>query len=280
MAYRYLTHRHLEPSQYAKAALIIRKYALGDKAFYFQKFEGLSKYMLEQGWDYALSKIQNQEIIKDSHSATEMESTTSLSDEITIFGKDLNRIYFFLTSPFDAKKLHLHEENKERHLRHLLAEIYLNETLKQLDSNERFMKRTSIIRKGVSFAKDHAGKLFLVFIIGLFTLPRIIEGFSTPQHLLEKYLKDNYPEAGSDLTNVNKLEYYLRENSRRKFNGAICNDGWTSHSQGPGTCSHHHGVSFYFYIGDYSMSNEVCHKEAVQIITELKARAAQKSWID
>ena len=29
--------------------------------------------------------------------------------------------------------------------------------------------------------------------------------------------------------------------------GAVCNDGWVSNSQGPGTCSHHGGVSYYVY---------------------------------
>lgn len=30
-------------------------------------------------------------------------------------------------------------------------------------------------------------------------------------------------------------------------NGAICNDGSTSESQGPGTCSHHGGVDYYIF---------------------------------
>jgi hypothetical protein len=30
-------------------------------------------------------------------------------------------------------------------------------------------------------------------------------------------------------------------------NGAVCNDGWRSNSQGPGTCSHHGGVDYYVY---------------------------------
>lgn len=29
--------------------------------------------------------------------------------------------------------------------------------------------------------------------------------------------------------------------------GAICNDGWRSYSQGPGTCSWHGGVNYYMY---------------------------------
>ncbi len=30
-------------------------------------------------------------------------------------------------------------------------------------------------------------------------------------------------------------------------NGAICNDGWRTYSQGPGTCSWHNGVDYYLF---------------------------------
>lgn len=56
--------------------------------------------------------------------------------------------------------------------------------------------------------------------------------------------------------------FYESKSNKHKFNGAICNDGWISHSQGSGTCSWHSGVNFYFYKGDYIKSKEECRKKA------------------
>ena len=47
-------------------ALIIRKYDLGDKAYFFSKFPGMKRETLETAWDSGLQKIQNKEIIKNS----------------------------------------------------------------------------------------------------------------------------------------------------------------------------------------------------------------------
>ena len=30
------------------------------------------------------------------------------------------------------------------------------------------------------------------------------------------------------------------------YSGAVCNDGYISYSTGPGTCSHHGGVKYWF----------------------------------
>lgn len=35
---------------------------------------------------------------------------------------------------------------------------------------------------------------------------------------------------------------------RSAYSHTICDDGWISHSVGPGTCSHHHGVDRYVYV--------------------------------
>ena len=47
-------------------ALIIRKYNLGDKYFFFSKFPNTNKTILEAAWNFGLQKIQNREIIKDA----------------------------------------------------------------------------------------------------------------------------------------------------------------------------------------------------------------------
>lgn len=51
-------------------------------------------------------------------------------------------------------------------------------------------------------------------------------------------------------TPVSTLAQKLHENSKYKFDGARCLDGWISRSQGEGTCSHHLGVDYYFYEGE------------------------------
>jgi len=49
-------------------------------------------------------------------------------------------------------------------------------------------------------------------------------------------------------------EYFLGHQPifSKEPNGAVCNDGWRSYSQGPGTCSHHGGVDYYIYDNVYS----------------------------
>jgi len=63
---------------------------------------------------------------------------------------------------------------------------------------------------------------------------------------------------------VDKLTevFYESKNNKYKFDGAVCNDGWISHSQGRGTCSWHDGVFYYFYKGNYIKTKEECRIEA------------------
>lgn len=70
---------------------------------------------------------------------------------------------------------------------------------------------------------------------------------------------------------VDKLTeiFYESKSNKYRFNGAKCNDGWTSHSQGSGTCSWHGGVSYYFYKGEYIKTRQEC---------EIKAK--RFSWIE
>ncbi|MFO0414704.1 MAG: hypothetical protein ACK50E_03555 [Bacteroidota bacterium] len=56
--------------------------------------------------------------------------------------------------------------------------------------------------------------------------------------------------------------FYESKRNRHQFSGAICNDGWVSHSQGRGTCSWHGGVNYYFYKGEYIKSKEECREDA------------------
>lgn len=66
-------------------------------------------------------------------------------------------------------------------------------------------------------------------------------------------------------TPVSSLAHKIHENSKYKFDGTRCIDGWISKSQGAGTCSHHSGVDYYFYEGEYAKDLDECYKEAEKL---------------
>jgi hypothetical protein len=45
--------------------------------------------------------------------------------------------------------------------------------------------------------------------------------------------------------------------SCKKGKGAVCNDGWRSHSTGPGTCSWHGGVDHYLNPNEIDIGNTI-----------------------
>jgi hypothetical protein len=71
------------------------------------------------------------------------------------------------------------------------------------------------------------------------------------------------------LTSVDTLTEKLHEQSKYKYSGSKCNDGWNSLSQGSGTCSWHGGVAYEFHAGQYTKS-----------IIECKREASKLSWLD
>jgi len=223
------------------SALIIRKYNLGDKTFFIDKFKHVHISMLENAWEFGSKKIQNREIIKDA-SSLELQENKSAQSRFDNFEQGIQKVYNYLESDFDVKKLKLKEENIERHFRHLLAERYVHLEIYNI---------LEIKKKGNIHLKEKIANFFYTFlfiiiiigIVGFLSVPRIIDR----------------------LTPVGTLTERIHEKSKYKFSGAICNDGWTSHSQGRGTCSYHNGVGYYFYKGNYSKSFEQCRKEAMKI---------------
>jgi hypothetical protein len=222
-------------------ALIVRKYNLGDKAYFIDTFKDIDMSLKDCAWGLGEKKIQNKEIIKDA-SSIEIQDEQSAQNRFDSFEKNSNKIYAYLKSNFDVKELKLREENIERRFRHLLAKKYLQLEVSNIFEIEE--KRKMPFKE--KFAIFVANNLFLILIIGVigyFTAPRIIDGFTPVDTLTER----------------------IHEKSKYKFSGAICNDSWTSHSQGQGTCSHHDGVNYYFDKDDYSKSIEQCREEAIRI---------------
>ncbi|MEI6091658.1 MAG: hypothetical protein WCR42_14475 [bacterium] len=123
--------------------------------------------------------------------------------------------------------------------------------------------------------------LIIIGFIGVFFIPRIIEGLTSPETLVNKYLHKQYPSINSTVINVNVLTNYIHEESKSSYRiGAICMDGWRSNATGRGACSHHGGVSQWLLGYDYNKSREECKKEAIRIINKTKNKSIEKSWIE
>ena len=265
-----------------RCALIFRKYNLGYRDVFFQQFSEFRRVRLEASWVFAAKEIQNREIIKDTSAALNAEDRSTINSLVVKFGTDKEAIYDYLLSKFDVHALKLHEENVERRIRQILAKKYL--TLVSLSKKDLIGLKDVALADRFSFIlKRHkiaAGIISALLFIGAFSTPRIIDGLTPPDLLLNKYLEAKYGKIEARPINEDVLTNYLHEESVYKGNGAICRDDWVSHSTGRGTCSHHGGVRYWYFKGQYSRTIEECRKEAVKTIDELSARAAERSWKD
>lgn len=261
-----------------QSAVIVRKYNLGDKIYFVTKFSSIDKSKLDTAWTFAENKIQNREIIKNASHLT-AEETNSATLKNKTFDNNTIKLYEKLNSKFDVKELKLTDENIERKVRNVLALRFLQIISDEINEFSK-IEAKSFKSKALRFTGKIKYGLIAIAVIGLFSAPRIIDGLTLPENLLNEYLHDKYSSIKSSTINVDVLTNYLHEDSKYRFNGAICNDGWTSHSQGRGTCSHHHGVDYYFYEGDYSKSIEQCRQDAISAIAELREKAIKKSWRD
>lgn len=262
-----------------RCALIIRKYNLADKQYFLSLFQDFSKSSLETSWTLAIENIQKKEIIKDAPVSFTILYKTEIDSALINFGDNVDAIYRFLNSNFDIKALKFRDEIIQRRIRNKLAKVYLNKIT--IDTKRlNFEKQSSYSIRFKNVVKKYALLIAIFLLIAAFSTPRIIEGLTPTESLLNKYIHEKYKSIKGVSINKNILGNYLYEDSKYKFSGAICNDGWISHSQGRGTCSYHGGVAYYFDEGTSRKSLNECRQEAVRIIEELKKKAFQKSWRD
>lgn len=227
-------------------ALVVRKYNIGDKVYFFSKFPDIDNSALKIAWSYALKKIQNTEIIKDVSSLSE-EAANVIKIKVDNVGNNSDSIYQYLNSGFDVKRLKFADENIERSVRNILAARYLqNLSVEILQLHNK--SRNSFKAKTGRFVNRIKYGLFVILVIGAFSAPRIITGLSPVDKLTERIHKAS--------------GYKVRV-------GAICRDGWQSKATGKGACSHHGGVSEWIYATSYYKTLEECKKEA-----------QRKSWRD
>lgn len=234
-------------------SLISRKYNLKNKADYLTSFSKIDVEILENAWLHGLKEIRHEEIIKDASCNFTIEQKSIINNRsIVMMLKNHQKIYSYLNSSFEPKKLKLSDENIERRFRYNIAIKYLQLIELEIDQLRKEQLLPNKAKKIVLNAYDSIKAPISIFIcILLISSPF---WFST--------VRDG-------LTSVEKLTVRIHEKSKYTFDGAICNDGWVSHSQGRGTCSWHDGVDFYFYDGEYGKSIEECRKEAIK-----------KSWRD
>jgi|GEM_PF-3395673 len=208
-----------------KRAIIYRKYNLGDYSDFKVNLSKENNENLKLAWEFAFKKIQNSEIIKDGTELS-FRHLNGVQQKIKEFqDKDL---FFYLNDSNDITKLQLDEEKIERRFRNYLAKKYIESfETKKVQRKEKIKVYFKLL-------------LLAILIIVVFNLKTIKNG----------------------LTPISTLTEQIHENSKRKYNGAICNDGSISRSQGRGTCSHHGGVRYYFYKGEYSKSYKECLIEA------------------
>jgi hypothetical protein len=220
-------------------ALVVRKYNIGDKVYFFSKFPDIDNSVLEIAWSYAVKKIQNTEIIKDAASLSE-EAAIIIKIKVDNIGYNSDSIYQYLNSGFDVKKLKLADENIERRVRNIIAVRYLQNLSVEIFQLQNKSKN-SFKAKAARFGNKFKYGIFIILVIGAFSAPRIITG----------------------LTPVDKLTDRIHRASGHKIRvGAICRDGWRSSATGRGACSHHGGVSEWIYAISYYKTVEECKKEA------------------
>lgn len=142
------------------------------------------------------------------------------------------------------------------------------------------MKEFKLSKKGEDFISRITFSLGVIIALLPVYFPILIDGFTQSDKLVLKYFKQEFPSFSESKLNIDSLTLLVASKYRYTFDGAVCNDGWISHSQGRGTCSHHGGVSFYFYSGDYKKSKAECEKEAIELLRKIERKAKRRSWVD
>jgi hypothetical protein len=268
------------------------KYRIGYKNQFFAKFSFINSSILEHAWNESKkiilsnSQINTNEIIEDSKLNTKShfeqnKIAVKRAKNYEVFDQDY--IFNFLKSNYN--KTTIEEDNIERRFRNILANKYLAELFSEIKIlHDKKVNQINKIIKPIkltfNFIKINKLKFATIFILMFYFSNNIIDAFTQPDVLVVKYIKNKYPLYNSINIDQILLANSIHEESRFKFNGAICNDGSKSHSQGRGTCSWHGGVYYYFYIGEYEKDFDECKIEANNIIAIYRDMALKRSLID
>ncbi|MFN0140004.1 MAG: hypothetical protein ACKVQW_07940 [Pyrinomonadaceae bacterium] len=265
-----------------RSAFLVRKYNLGNEQIFYNKFSKFPDSDLQHAWAYALKQVQNREIVKDASVQFDQHDSLQISLRVIKLGSNIGLIHDALMKKFDVRELKLSDENMERRTRHMLASRYLDLALTAAKKEWRLANPT-LTDWLTNFAKKHTTAivvLSLALALGGLSTPRIIDGFTPPEILLNHYLESEYPKIEARPITQEVLANFLREDTRYKTSGSICRDGWISTSTGQGSCSWHGGVRHRYREGDYSLTVEQSQKNASVAIDRLRTKALEISWKD
>jgi hypothetical protein len=210
-------------------AVICRKYQLCDAAGFRLYFPKVSDRLLQASWVEAKQKVRHKDIIKDADGLDMTEIFEAERAAATI-PTDESEMHRYLHMEFNPKLLNRKEEQIQRRSRHLVAKRYVDFQQRKVYAQLRARKRRRFL-VGVSLGSSLAVALFG---------SRIWDGF----------------------TPVNELTQRLYDRSIARLDSTVCNDGWTSPSQGQGACSHHGGIRQKFSRSVHTKTLQECRVEA------------------
>jgi len=127
-------------------ALLIRKYNLGNRDYFFREFSFAENEHLVESWNHALRNIKHRDIIKNAKKVDQHEVELIDRKIKEISSKKYQTIHY-LYSKFDVKELKLTQENIERRVRHHLSTKLVEQLRKQLESKILVEKRQQSIMK-------------------------------------------------------------------------------------------------------------------------------------
>lgn len=222
------------------AAFIIQKYSLGDYNYFVNIFKKFNNDLLASYWDKALEKTKNIDIISDA-TYIDFDDEQIVKDRYDNTLKDLKHLKSKLFyKNLSLRNLNNRRANIERRLYILLAKDFI-----KLIKREILVKQPSKYKINFTIYKYRFPVFLFIIITTIFYNP----------------IKDR-------LTPVGRLAEKIHENSKYKYDGAKCNDGTYSTSQGSGTCSWHNGVNYYFYKGEFKKT-----------VNQSYLEAKEKSWV-
>lgn len=222
------------------------RYKLATQSAFIKSLDSYPRPWTSASWGRTNRALSSKDLVGDASHSDHIKQDV-LEREITAAGSSLAEWHAYLCTPFTGENEDWGTELAMRRARQVIAKQFAATASEEL---AKCYKECATQRNRDSKETRRQERL-TIFILLLFISfpfwPRIKEGF----------------------TPVDTLTEQIYQHSRYGFNGAICRDGWTSHSQSRGTCSHHGGVSYYFSENDYRMTRE-----------QARSEAHKRSWLD
>ncbi len=222
------------------------RYDLIDRTTFIKSLSPFPKAWLTASWGRSNLILIKENYVKDARKNITINPEI-LNHEIDSVGSTIEEWYDYLCLPFHENTMDSESEQAIRRAKHVIAEKFLATAKTELD---KCYESCNTVKKR---NKKDDRRQIVISVIGTVLF------FSLP---FWSIIKEGF-------TSAEVLAVRIYEESRYGFNGAICRDGWTSHSRGRGTCSHHGGVGYFISRDDHRLTREQAFVEA-----------RKRSWID